>query len=169
MNFSDRQQFDGKRVRIRRGAEPRCHYWVDIAVAVIGAGASVYGAESQSKSSAATNEANKSAVQQANDQSWTDYLLERGVSTGSVVPAGSLPTAATGATPVNTKLPLWATVNVPTRMSGAGGSSSLAQALTGTPATPAAASAPTATVPTAPGGYKPPARSANPMPAGSGY
>jgi hypothetical protein len=133
-----------------------------IGAAVIGAGATVYGADKQASASAAANSANAAAVNTANNESWTNYLASRGISQGGTVPYG---TGLTGGQAINAKLPLWATVNVPTTESGAGGSNSLASAFSqptsaapaATP-TPAAAAAGTS-LPTTPGGYSPPVRS----------
>src|SRR5579859_5772730 len=111
MNFRDYNLPEENQSRRNcRGPDQKRHYWVDIAVvagsAILGAGATVYGADKQASASAAANEANKTAVQQANDQNWTDYLLQRGITTGEVVPAGTLP-QSNAYQAVNTKLPLW--------------------------------------------------------------
>lgn len=102
---------------------------VAIGAAVLGAGTAIYATNKQTDASQAANTQNAQNVSQANDQSWTNYLLSRGISTGSVVPAGTLPS---GGSAVNTKLPLWATVNVPQSMAGPGGSSALGGAISGT-------------------------------------
>jgi hypothetical protein len=135
-----------------------------VASAVVGAGASVYGSDKQSADSKAAAAANQQGVTAANDESWTSYLASRGVQTAGNVPYGEYP----GGAAINTKLPLWATVNVPATETGPGGSSSLAAAFSNptnlsTPSTMAAPStaAPTAgtALPRAPGGYSPPVRS----------
>lgn len=98
--------------------------WVAVAVVAagaIGAGAAVVGSSKQASASDAATAQNAQNVSQANDQAWTSYLLSRGISTGSVLPAGTMPTG--GYTAVNTKLPLWATVKVPTSMASGGGAS----------------------------------------------
>lgn len=129
--------------------------WVAVAViaaGAIGAGATIYGANKQASSSAAANEANKTAVEQANDQSWTNYLLSRGLSTGSVIPAGTMPT---GGQAVNTRLPLWATVDVPNQYLRNGGGASLQSALVGGGAPTVGGYAPSAAKMSAGGGTPP--------------
>ena len=81
--------------------------WVGIGSAALGAGASLYGANKQSKAiqSAASQDAASQAAQ--NQAAWANYLMTRGVN-----PAG----AATGTIPtnpqaINARLPLWATAN----------------------------------------------------------
>lgn len=78
---------------------------------ILGAGATVYGAVTQQKASNAANAANQANVTQANNESWTNYLMSRGINPGGVVPYGTIPANAPA---INTKLPLWATVSAPT-------------------------------------------------------
>ncbi len=78
--------------------------WIGIGAAVLGAGASLYGANKQSKAvkdAAATNATSQDAQ---NQSAWASYLMSRGVN-----PSG----ASTGTIPsnpqaINAKLPLWA-------------------------------------------------------------
>lgn len=88
----------------------RHHTWVAVAVgggALLGAGASVYGANKQSKAVQDAASKNNDAQAAQNAAAWSNYLMTRGVN-----PAG----AATGQIPqgaqaINARLPLWATAN----------------------------------------------------------
>ncbi len=104
--------------------------WVAVGVSALGLAANVAGQNKQQSASDAataqnatnvadTNAQNAANVKAQNDQAWTNYLLQRGLSTGGVVPAGTMPSSGQA---VNTRLPLWATVNVPSRFAGPGGS-----------------------------------------------
>lgn len=108
--------------------------WVAVAVVaggVIGAGATIYGANKQSDASAAANQSNQDNVSQANNESWTNYLMSRGLNPGGTVPYGTIPT---GSQAVNTKLPLWATLAVPNKFaSQGGGAAALQGSLGGSP------------------------------------
>ena len=81
--------------------------WVAVAVggsAVLGAGASLYGANKQSKAISSANDANLRAQAEQNKNAWANYLMTRGLN-----PAG----AQTGTIPtnpqaINARLPLWA-------------------------------------------------------------
>jgi hypothetical protein len=77
---------------------------VAIGAAVLGAGASVYGANKQSKAIKSANAANQQAVQNTNDANYRLWLESRGVG-----PSGQA---------VNTKLPRWMGATVGT---GGGG------------------------------------------------
>ena len=73
----------------------------------LGAGATVYGANKQSKSVSAANDANLKAQAEQNKNAWANYLMTRGLN-----PAG----AQTGTIPtnpqaINARLPLWANAN----------------------------------------------------------
>jgi hypothetical protein len=86
--------------------------WGAIAVGVIGAGASLYGANKQSKSQAATNASNQASVDKSDQNAWINYLLTRGVAVDPNTPTGTIPTSGRA---VNTRLPLWANMTVPGR------------------------------------------------------
>lgn len=82
-----------------------------IGAAVIGAGATAYGANKQAKASKAaandTNAMNAANTLATNKTNWSNYLMTRGIApTGDVTP-GVLPAAGQFRS-VNAKLPLWA-------------------------------------------------------------
>lgn len=111
--------------------------WVAVAVggaAVIGAGVSLYGINQQANENASAQAANQAAQATQNQESWNNYLMERGLNANGSAPTGVIPT--TGTTAVNTKLPLWANVSL---------GSNTSPAFTG--ATPAAGAAPAAAKP----------------------
>lgn len=125
------------------------------AVAAAGGLASdVVGGVQQSKAVSNANTQNQANVTNANNQAWTSYLMQRGLNPGGTVPYGTIPTNAAA---VNTKLPLWATVNVPNKFAGPGGSSvggpSLSSALA--PSSSGPVGAPGATGAYAPRGIMP--------------
>lgn len=78
-----------------------------IGSAVIGAGASAYGARKQAKADAAAQEQNRQAVERQNRLEWAQYLMSRGINPGGDVAPGQLPTSGS---PMNSRLPLWASV-----------------------------------------------------------
>lgn len=80
--------------------------WVAIGTAVLGAGASIYGANKQSKSQGDANAANRAAIEQADRSAWNNYLMQRGLY-GANAASGVIPDNARA---VNTRLPLWANV-----------------------------------------------------------
>lgn len=73
----------------------------------IGAGASIYGANKQSKDQKSADATNRAAIEKQNQDAWQGYLLQRGISAPGT-PTGVLP--ANG-TPTNTRLPLWANMS----------------------------------------------------------
>lgn len=80
--------------------------WVGIGSAVLGAGTSLYGASQQRVANNKAADANQKAQADANQASWANYLMSRGLN-----PAG----ATTGQIPqnaqaINQRLPLWANV-----------------------------------------------------------
>lgn len=85
--------------------------WVGIGTAVLGAGTTLYGANKQAKAISSANASNQEAVDKQNQSDWNNYLLQRGIYTGGSATTGSIPTNATA---VNTRMPLWASVNVAT-------------------------------------------------------
>lgn len=91
--------------------------WGAVAVGVIGAGTSLYGANKQAKSQAATNAANQASVEKADQAAWVNYLLQRGLAVDPNTPTGSVPTTGRA---VNTKLPLWMDLSIQGRPAPAG-------------------------------------------------
>lgn len=83
--------------------------WVGIGSAVLGAGASIYGANKQAGAIQDANQQNTALQQQQNNSAWVNWLMSRGVAPTSPVPAGVMP-APGGYTAVNTRLPIWATM-----------------------------------------------------------
>jgi hypothetical protein len=88
--------------------------WGAVAAAVVGAGAAAYGANKQSKAQKAANAQNSAAVGGSDDSAWASYLLTRGLAVPEGTPAGVIPA---GATPVNSRLPLWANMSMPSKNS----------------------------------------------------
>lgn len=86
------------------------HTWVAVAVgggALLGAGASIYGANKQSQAAKDASKQNAESQADQNAAAWSNYLMTRGIN-----PSG----AATGQIPtnpqaINARLPLWATAN----------------------------------------------------------
>jgi hypothetical protein len=76
----------------------------------LGAGASLYGANKQSKNQKATDASNRAAIQESDLNSWRGYLMQRGLNPSGVTTFGQIPTNAQA---VNTRLPLYATVSRP--------------------------------------------------------
>jgi len=84
--------------------------WVAAAIggsALLGAGASIYGANKQAKAIASANAANQASEAEAARQNWVNYLMQRGVMPSSSTQTGEVPT---NLQVVNTKLPIWATM-----------------------------------------------------------
>lgn len=74
--------------------------------AVAGAGAAVYGASQAGKAQDAATAAGSASAAASDNSAWHSYLLSRGLDpTGAAT--GQIPQ---GAAPVNTRLPLWASV-----------------------------------------------------------
>jgi hypothetical protein len=86
----------------------RHHTWVAVAVGVVGAGASAYGANKQAKANKSAQNQNAQLQQDENNSAWQSYLMSRGLDPMGAT-AGTIPT---GAPAINAKLPLWANVNV---------------------------------------------------------
>lgn len=86
--------------------------WVSAAAAVAGAGASIYGANKQSKANAKAQDQQNQAVADQNRLNWINYLATRGISPAdpASVQPGQMPTRYNV---VNTKLPVWATIRTP--------------------------------------------------------
>ena len=76
----------------------------------LGAAATIYGANKQASANQAAQQQNYQQFldQQKND--WQRYLMQRGINPGADTQTGVIPT---NGTPMNTKLPLWMTVNTP--------------------------------------------------------
>lgn len=84
--------------------------WVAVGTAALGAGTALYGANKQAKTQAASDASNRAAIEQADRGAWNTYLMQRGVY-GANAPTGTIPGMQPGGA-VNTRLPLWATVNM---------------------------------------------------------
>lgn len=105
-------KISGRRARSFCEDEPRTlrhHTWVAIAVAAVGAGTAIYGANKQAKAVSSAAATNAGLQDQTNQSAWDNWLMTRGVN-----PEG----AATGVIPnnpqpINTRLPLWASVKRP--------------------------------------------------------
>lgn len=82
------------------------------AVAAVGIGASLYGANKQAKDAAHAQDVNIAAQQDAQRGNWMNYLTTRGIAPGPNTQVGEIPGYAPGSV-VNTKLPLWAKVVAP--------------------------------------------------------
>lgn len=80
--------------------------------AVVGAGAALYGANKQSKDNKAAQDQNAQLQREQNNSSWVNWLMTRGMQPTGPVQAGQVPQAGQYSA-VNTRLPLWATMNMP--------------------------------------------------------
>jgi hypothetical protein len=88
--------------------------WIAVGTTVAGLGASLYGANKQSKDQKASDASNRAAVQESDLNSWRGYLMQRGLNPSGVTTFGQIPANAPA---VNTRLPLWATSpNQPRRL-----------------------------------------------------
>lgn len=83
--------------------------WVGIGSTVLGAGASLYGANKQSKDNQAAQDQNARLQQEQNNNQWVSWLMSRGVQPTGPISAGTIPQAGQFKA-VNTRLPLWATM-----------------------------------------------------------
>ena len=81
--------------------------WVGIGSAVLGAGASLYGANKQAGASKDAANQNAALQDKQNQAAWANYLMTRGLNPNGAV-TGQLPTNPQA---INTRLPLWATAN----------------------------------------------------------
>jgi hypothetical protein len=88
-----------------------------LAASAIGAGATAYGANKQSKDNAAAQDENRKATDENNRLAWVNYLMSRGINPTGVTAAGQLPSSGS---PINSRLPLWAIVTRPTTSPVAG-------------------------------------------------
>lgn len=89
----------------------RHHTWVAVAIggsAVLGAGVTMVGANKQSKAIKDAQNKNAELQTQQNNSAWQSYLMSRGLDPMGAT-AGNIPT---GGRALNTKLPLWAMVNL---------------------------------------------------------
>ena len=85
--------------------------WVAAGTAVLGAAASIYGSNQQKKANAAAQDQNIAQQDKINNAAWTNWLMTRGVAPTSPITAGQMPSSYAA---VNTRLPLWASINQPT-------------------------------------------------------
>jgi hypothetical protein len=89
-----------------------------LAASAIGAGATMYGANKQAKANQAAQNQNAAQQDKQNRAAWGNWLMTRGLAPTTPVEAGVMPTAGNYKA-VNTRMPLWATVNFsPTGGSG---------------------------------------------------
>lgn len=84
--------------------------WIAAGAAVAGVGAAVYGANKQAQANKDATAANQASQAEQNQSAWNAYLAGKGVAPTTPVAAGVYPTAG-NYNAVNTRLPLWATVN----------------------------------------------------------
>lgn len=84
---------------------------------LVGTGLSLYGANKQAKSQAATDATNRAAIQESDLNQWKAYLIQRGLNPQGVTQYGQVPQ---NAQPMNTKLPLWAQMSFTQPASPAG-------------------------------------------------
>ena len=83
--------------------------WVGIGTAVVGAGASIYGANKQSQAIKDANNANATATDKQNNAAWVAWLMSRGIQPTGETTYGQIPTSGNYVA-TNTKLPVWATM-----------------------------------------------------------
>lgn len=81
--------------------------WGAVAVAAVGAGASLYGANKQAKAQSGADNANREAIKESDLNGWKAYLMQRGLNPSGVTSFGQIPTNAQA---VNTRLPLYANI-----------------------------------------------------------
>lgn len=136
-SIAKRQRYRSEEEEINRDAprHPRFSYatWVAIAVggsAVLGVGASLYGANKQAGAVEDANKANVASQADQNAAAWANYLMTRGVNPAGAV-TGQIPTNPQA---INARLPLWARGNFATgpsrwRKRGAVGGATNTQAL----------------------------------------
>lgn len=108
IGFNRRRPFDENDIRYLRH-----NTWVAVAVggsALVGAGASMYGANKQSKANQAAQAENAELQREQNNSAWASYLMSRGVNPMGAQ-AGVLPS---NPQPINARLPLWATASFST-------------------------------------------------------
>lgn len=79
-------------------------------VGVGGIAANLYGQNKQAQAQRDANAANSASIANSDLNSWKAYLMQRGLNPVGVTTFGEIPT---NAAPMNTKLPLWANVNIP--------------------------------------------------------
>lgn len=90
--------------------------WVTGAVAVAGIGASLYGANKQAQSDAEAQKLNKAQFEAQQLQNWNQYLMQRGID-----PTGNTTVGGYGSgKAINSRLPLWASVQQTTGASAPG-------------------------------------------------
>lgn len=87
--------------------------WIAVGTAVVGTATNLYGANKQAKAIEASNASNQEEQDKQNNSAWASFLLGKGVAPTTPVTAGVMPSAG-NYTAVNTRLPLWASMNTPT-------------------------------------------------------
>lgn len=83
-----------------------------MAAAVVGAGIGLIGANQQKKANEGAQNQNLAAQASQNDSQWGNYLMTRGIAPTSPTTPGVLPQEGQYKV-VNSRLPLWMTVNTP--------------------------------------------------------
>jgi len=84
--------------------------WILGGSMVVGGIMSGIGANKSAKAIDKTNAQNKAAAEEADRQNWVQYLMQRGIMPTGRVEVGEIPTSYKS---VNTRMPLWATMNRP--------------------------------------------------------
>lgn len=87
--------------------------WLGLGSLAVGVGTSLYGASQQKKAIESANTSNQAASDKQNDSAWAGFLLGKGVAPTTPVQAGVMPSAG-NFTAVNTRMPLWSSMNTPT-------------------------------------------------------
>lgn len=93
--------------------------WIPIAATALGIGASLYGANKQSKDNASAQAQNAALQKEQNNAQWANWLMSRGIAPTTPVDAGVMPTEGNFRA-VNTRLPIWATMTRPTATTNQG-------------------------------------------------
>jgi hypothetical protein len=115
--------------------------WVGIASIAVGAAGTLYGANAQKKANQSAQNANQAQQDKQNDFAWNNWLMTKGIQPNTPLAAGTMPSRG-GYSAVNVRLPLWATMKMPsTSTSGKAASAANRVRLTGTAASPSIAGA----------------------------
>jgi hypothetical protein len=115
--------------------------WIGLGAIAVGTAGTLYSTNAQKKANQSAQNANQAQQDKQNDFSWNAWLMSKGVQPNAPLTAGTMPTPG-GYSAVNTKLPLWATMKMPsTSTSGKAASAANRVRLTGTAASPSIAGA----------------------------
>lgn len=94
--------------------------WIGAGLSVAGLATNIIGQNQQKKANARAQDANARLQDEQNRNVWANWLMTRGIAPTTSVEPGVLP--AEGQYRVtNTRLPLWATINLPPRAPQRGG------------------------------------------------